>query len=96
MSGKIRGGYTGNPASGGPPTGGLPKAAATAPTGLLAPALRDCVAAMQALEACDAIRPPEDWWAAIRAAREKCVEARAKAEAALALFDARTPASAWD
>jgi hypothetical protein len=62
--------------------------------GLLAPALRDCVAAMTALEKCDAIRPPEDWWAAIRTARAELTAARTRAETALASFAKRTP-SEW-
>jgi len=64
--------------------------------GLLAPALRECVAALKALDACNAVVSPSAYWQAMDAARSACATARTKAEAALKLYDARTPASAWD
>lgn len=64
--------------------------------GLLAPALRECVAALEALDATHGIVNPTAYWKALDAARSACTTARHKAQAALKLYDARTPASAWD
>jgi hypothetical protein len=64
--------------------------------GLLAPALRECVAALKALDKTRNMVSGPAYGRAMDAARSACTTARIKAEAALKLYDARTPASAWD
>ena len=67
-----------------------------APTGLLAPALRECVEALKALDETRTMPSGTAYGKAMDAARSACTTARIKAEAALKLYDARLPAPAWD
>jgi hypothetical protein len=67
-----------------------------APTGLLAPALRECVEALAALDETRTMASGTTYGKAMDAARSRCTTARTKAEAALKLYAARLPAPAWD